>query len=471
MSRFQESALRNSAADEAAAAAAAAASSLPYWHPSSQFSSLIDPQHDPAMSLSDGHGQAAALGYDFSNNQLPGQQQTNMTFDVAQDQRYMDFTGMNGFPQQQQQQQQQMQQQQQQPLPDMSQYGPMSKVKTPTGTKSMRRPGLAGASALMNGQYCCHWTAQGVACRHKFLDAKQLNDHIKAYHVRGAGNFLCHWAGCDKGNFPTANKLVRHVHSHTGYKPFPCSSCSQAFVTKDQLEKHLTTHTGAKDFVCTWPGCDRSFAVKHALDGHMNSVHLKAKKHTCPHCGQAFDDSSNLSKHKKQVHNPETGIKCPARHTHGCMYVDSRKDKLKEHCEHEHHGLETIHDPHAWNLWVLQFKSASRNHATIYTVVTLPYRPATKRTATLVCLVMSIMPSTPLSRLVTKGLATRAMTMIATLLTLPSHPVTKMTVIPAKISTARCQQDSRATYPQRAQYRTAPALQGRLPIRQRPMAR
>lgn len=112
-----------------------------------------------------------------------------------------------------------------------------------------------------------------------------------------------------------------------------------------------------------------------------------------------------------------------------------------------------------------------RSHATIYTVVTLPYRPATKRTATLVCLVMSIMPSTPLSRLVTKGLATRAMTMIATLLTLPSHPVTKMTVIPAKISTARCQQDSRATYPQRAQYRTAPALQGRLPIRQRPMAR
>ncbi|KJX96393.1 hypothetical protein TI39_contig633g00004 [Zymoseptoria brevis] len=304
MSRFQESALRNSTADEAAAAAAA--SSLPYWHPSSQFSSLIDPQHDPAMSLSDGHGQAAALGYDFSNNQLPGQQQTNMTFDVAQDQRYMDFTGMNGSSQQQQQQQMQ---QQQQPLPNMSQYGPMSKVKTPTGTKSMRRPGLAGASALINGKYCCHWTAQGVACRHKFLDAKQLNDHIKAHHVRGAGTFLCHWAGCDKGNFPTANKLVRHVHSHTGYKPFPCSSCSQAFVTKDQLEKHLTTHTGAKDFVCTWPGCDRSFAVKHALDGHMNSVHLKAKKHTCPHCGQAFDDSSNLSKHKKQVHNPETGIK------------------------------------------------------------------------------------------------------------------------------------------------------------------
>ncbi|EME89399.1 uncharacterized protein MYCFIDRAFT_7747, partial [Pseudocercospora fijiensis CIRAD86] len=123
--------------------------------------------------------------------------------------------------------------------------------------------------------------------------------------------FVCQWSGCDKGSFPTANKLVRHVHSHTGYKPFPCPSCTHAFVTKDQLDKHLTTHTGAKDFVCNWPGCGRSFAVKHALDGHMNSVHLKAKKHICPYCTQAFDDSSNLSKHKKQVHNPDTGIKCP----------------------------------------------------------------------------------------------------------------------------------------------------------------
>jgi zinc finger protein ZIC 1 len=92
----------------------------------------------------------------------------------------------------------------------------------------------------------------------------------------------------------------------------------------------------------------------------MNSVHLKAKKHVCPHCSQAFDDSSNLSKHKKQVHNPDTGIKCPARHSHGCIYVDSRKDKMKEHCERQGHGLETANDPHKWNLWVQQFKSASK---------------------------------------------------------------------------------------------------------------
>lgn len=333
MSRFQESALRNSAGEEDS-------STLPYWHPSSQFSSLINPQH----------GVPPNSGY------MTPSQQTSLELELN-GHRSMDYSRFNDFASSQ----------------DMSQsfdhesYSPANahfsstlSVKTPTGHKSVRRPGLAGACAVHNGQFCCQWSTNGLGCPHRFSDAKQLNDHIRSHHVRGVGNFICHWSGCGKGNFPTANKLVRHVHSHTGYKPFPCPSCSQAFVTKDQLDKHLTTHTGAKDFVCTWPGCGRSFAVKHALDGHMNSVHLKAKKHVCPHCAQAFDDSSNLSKHKKQVHNPDTGIKCPARRTHACTYVDSRKDKMKEHCEREHHGLETVHDPHAWNLWVQQFKSASK---------------------------------------------------------------------------------------------------------------
>ncbi|KXT04361.1 hypothetical protein AC578_3614 [Pseudocercospora eumusae] len=329
MTRFEESALRDSAT---AVAAEAHPSSLPYWHPRSHFSSLINPQHDGGDGDGDGDGDGGLQQLvDFTSAH------THTSAHAHVHTEPFCSTEMAMSP------------------------PPLYNVKTPTGTRCMRRPGLAGAAALVNGQYVCHWAVNnGIACRHKFIDAKSLNDHIRSQHVRGAASFVCQWSGCDKGSFPTANKLVRHVHSHTGYKPFPCPTCPQAFVTKDQLDKHVTTHTGAKDFVCTWPACGRSFAVKHALDGHMNSVHLKAKKHICPYCTQAFDDSSNLSKHKKQVHNPETGIKCPARRTHGCTYVDSRKDKMKEHCERECHGLETVTDPHAWNLWVQQFKSASK---------------------------------------------------------------------------------------------------------------
>ncbi|KAM3418796.1 hypothetical protein BST61_g4766 [Cercospora zeina] len=307
MTRFQESALRNTVVEQDP-------STLPYWHPSSHFSSLVNPDHVQGDEL---HYQA------LRSEQMPPPSQQSAAYtpfsDISQLAQEFAPAEQSSSPH----------------------YSPLVSVKTPTGTRAVRRPGLAGAPAL-------------------FADAKTLNEHVRSHHVRGAGSFVCQWQGCDKGSFPTANKLVRHVHSHTGYKPFQCPSCTQAFVTKDQLDKHLTTHTGAKDFVCSWLGCGRSFAVKHALDGHMNSVHLKAKKHICPHCSQAFDDSSNLSKHKKQVHNPETGIKCPARHSHGCTYVDSRKDKLKEHCERECHGLEIANDPHKWNLYVQGFKSASK---------------------------------------------------------------------------------------------------------------
>jgi len=353
MSRFEESALRNSVSE------APNPSTLPYWHPESRFSSLIDPQHDAGFhqlqQLASQEFQPVSYPATTSDDQISSQSQPSSMDMGPHGGQQMNFGAFDEFAQIPQDFPPDLSSPEHLPSPSRS-----LSIKTPTGARSMRRPGLAGAAALINGQYCCQWSSHGAACRHKFMDAKSLNDHIKTHHVRGAGNFTCFWSGCDKGSFPTANKLVRHVHSHTGYKPFPCPSCAQAFVTKDQLDKHLTTHTGAKDFVCTWPGCGRSFAVKHALDGHMNSVHLKAKKHICPHCAQAFDDSSNLSKHKKQVHNPETAIKCPARHTLGCAYVDSRKDKMKEHCEGEQHGLETVSDPHAWNMWVQQFKTASK---------------------------------------------------------------------------------------------------------------
>jgi zinc finger protein ZIC 1 len=356
MTHFQESAVRNSVT------AQPDRSGIPYWQ-NDQFSTLLEVQRQAGMAQ-------PAVQHDhtldpvFSN---PGTLQVGVNSTMmglnmsANGYRPVEYSEYHEFAQVQQELSQALEEFDQPPSVALHMPKRVT-VKTPTGPRSMRRPGLAGAAALVNGQYCCQWTGHGIACGHKFTDAKSLNDHIRAHHVRGAATFLCQWSGCDKSGFPTANKLVRHVHSHTGYKPYPCTHCPQAFVTKDQLDKHLTTHTGAKDFVCTWPGCGRSFAVKHALDGHTNSVHLKAKKHVCPHCSQAFDDSSNLSKHKKQVHNKDTGIHCPARHTDGCSYVDSRKDKMKDHCEKEKHGLEVIHDAHAWNLWVQRFKTCSKKH-------------------------------------------------------------------------------------------------------------
>lgn len=101
---------------------------------------------------------------------------------------------------------------------------------------------------------------------------------------------------------------MRHVHSHTGFKPFPCPypGCDKGFVTKEQLKNHETTHTKARKYKCDQ--CGKAFAVKSALTTHITAVHKEKKTHKCDTCGKAFADSSNLSKHK-QTHFRDSGVR------------------------------------------------------------------------------------------------------------------------------------------------------------------
>jgi hypothetical protein len=175
---------------------------------------------------------------------------------------------------------------------------------------------LAGAPATWEGHFCCHWAVDpDHPCYLCFESAKALDDHIKNDHAGKDGTFCCRWEGCcatgrksgdlkGPNTFSNKPKLMRHVHSHTGHKPFPCSfpGCDRSFVTKEQLNNHLTTHTGSRQFKCSF--CDKAFAVKSALTTHIGAVHKEAKPYKCDICGRGFADSSNLSKHK-QTHRRE----------------------------------------------------------------------------------------------------------------------------------------------------------------------
>ena len=177
---------------------------------------------------------------------------------------------------------------------------------------------LAGASATLAGHYCCSWLIQGQPCFLCFESAQALDEHIKNDHAGKDGTYRCLWSDCSKYhsatntsspmNFGNKPKLMRHVHSHTGYKPFPCTfpGCDKGFVTKEQLKNHETTHTKSRKYKCEQ--CDKAFAVKSALTTHIAAVHEEKKTHKCEICGKAFADSSNLSKHK-QTHYRDSGVK------------------------------------------------------------------------------------------------------------------------------------------------------------------
>ena len=177
---------------------------------------------------------------------------------------------------------------------------------------------LTGASAQLDGHFCCSWLVHGQPCFLCFESAEALDNHIKNDHAGKDGTYRCLWQSCSKPdhstktsgptNFGNKPKLMRHVHSHTGYKPFPCpyEGCDKGFVTKEQLKNHETTHTKDRKFKCNQ--CDKAFAVKSALTTHIAAVHEDKKTHKCEVCGKAFADSSNMSKHK-QTHYRDGGIR------------------------------------------------------------------------------------------------------------------------------------------------------------------
>lgn len=223
---------------------------------------------------------------------------------------------------------------------------------------------LQGAPAqLSDSCFVCRWTTDNVTggtCGHFSPDARTLHEHIQSTHLAGsASHHHCLWSGCDSGTFNTKPKLSRHLHSHTQHKPHRCGfpGCDLGFVTQQQCDVHMKKHTGEKPFACA--ECGRAFAYMDLLKSHMRSgVHGRAeKKFPCAVCGERFSDSSNRTKHAKAVHDPASAVPCP---DPGCAYVDTRREKLRQHCEAVAHAPSLVASPRHWEDYFLAQQSARR---------------------------------------------------------------------------------------------------------------
>ena len=82
---------------------------------------------------------------------------------------------------------------------------------------------------------------------------------------------------CDKcsSRFSTPGYLLCHFKViHLNISKYRCSFCKKGFANALVLQSHTRTHTGDKPFVCTT--CDKAFTQKGSLDRHKK-IHIKKR--------------------------------------------------------------------------------------------------------------------------------------------------------------------------------------------------
>ena len=188
---------------------------------------------------------------------------------------------------------------------------PSPAAKSPVVTSPARKKPVSITKVKINPKkkepidptHTCKWEiADGVTCNKLHASAGDLQNHLIEEHVGlGRLKYSCKWTGCVRHHgkeFIQRQKLLRHIHIHTNYKPFKCDECGLTFATTHMLQQHLRTHLGEKPYKCNI--CGKRFAANSSLSIH-NRVHTGEKPLVCkyPGCGKRFSESLNLTKHMK----------------------------------------------------------------------------------------------------------------------------------------------------------------------------
>ncbi|KZV60354.1 hypothetical protein PENSPDRAFT_760058 [Peniophora sp. CONT] len=171
-----------------------------------------------------------------------------------------------------------------------------------------------------------------------FSDAPQPRHTKKRTMSTGTAiekRYVCDFEGCDKSNAKAA-RLAEHARSHTGERPFACTTCNKSYLRETHLQAHARSHlpASARPFKCDASGCDKRFWTTQHLEVHEKTIHQGARPFPCtePDCSESFAKHHQLRAHVASAHSP------PGTKPYRCAHEDCGKSfatnqKLKAHAK------------------------------------------------------------------------------------------------------------------------------------------
>lgn len=156
-------------------------------------------------------------------------------------------------------------------------------------------------------------------CGKRFLKKDHFENH-QDFH-KGINSNTC--KSCGK-SYKHYFSLKYHIYRvHTNKLPFVCKHCDKSFKCRWSLKYHMRTHIDKKN---RWQKCTICEKMVCYLSYHIKRCHSRV---ICeyPGCGQSFDHSTDLNKHKK-LH---TKLNQEKEHCHICRKQFKNSKNLLRH--------------------------------------------------------------------------------------------------------------------------------------------
>ncbi|PVU85721.1 hypothetical protein BB560_006933 [Smittium megazygosporum] len=167
----------------------------------------------------------------------------------------------------------------------------------------------ATSHTFSDNEFSCEWSD----CALSFADETLLTEHIIEKHVgRGLSEYVCLINNCSRLHrpFQKRQKLLNHLRTHTGERPFACSfpNCSKKFARLDSLKSHEKIHFDHKEYICPFINCKKSFSNQKLLNNHKLS-HFKISS------SNSIDNHINGNAYNSGIIN-DSGVDSNGNHIH-----------------------------------------------------------------------------------------------------------------------------------------------------------